>query len=67
LCSRKGDHSLRSYDAARPGDIVFSDAHGRIGAIGRVTEAATACPKPDKFGDVGGYWSNEGWMVEVDF
>jgi hypothetical protein len=51
----------------RPGDIVFSYAHGRIGAIGRITEAATACPKPDEFGDVGGYWSNEGWMVEVDF
>lgn len=51
----------------RPGDIVFSYAHGQIGAIGRVTQAATACPKPDEFGDVGGYWSNEGWMVEVDF
>ena len=51
----------------RPGDIVFSYAHGQIGAVGRVTEAATACPKPDEFGDVGGYWSNEGWMVEVDF
>ncbi len=50
-----------------PGDIVFSYAHGRIGAIGRITEAATACPKPDEFGDIGGYWSNEGWMVEVDF
>ena len=51
----------------RPGDVVLSYAHGRIGAIGRVTEAATACPKPDEFGNVGGYWSNEGWMVEVDF
>lgn len=52
---------------AHPGDIVFSYAHGQIGAIGRVTEAATACPKPDEFGDVGEYWSNEGWMVEVNF
>lgn len=51
----------------RPGDIVFSYANGRIGAIGRVTEAATASPKPDEFGPVGDYWSNEGWMVEVDF
>lgn len=51
----------------RQGDIVFSYAHGRIGALGRVTEVAAACPKPDEFGDVGGYWSNEGWMVEVDF
>lgn len=51
----------------RPGDIVFSYANGRIGAIGRVTEAATASPKPDEFGTVGDYWSNEGWMVEVEF
>ena len=51
----------------RPGDIVFSYANGRIGAIGRVTKPATACPKPDAFGTVGDYWSNEGWMVEVDF
>jgi hypothetical protein len=51
----------------RPGDIVFSYANGRIGAIGRVTEAATASPKPDEFGSVGDYWSNEGWMVEVEF
>ncbi|HET6912939.1 MAG TPA: HNH endonuclease signature motif containing protein [Rhodanobacteraceae bacterium] len=51
----------------RPGDVVFSYANSRIGAIGRVTEAATASPKPDEFGTVGDYWSNEGWMVEVDF
>lgn len=52
---------------AQPGDFVFSYAHGRIGAIGRVTVAAMACPKPDEFGNVGGYWSDDGWMVEVDF
>ena len=52
---------------ARPGDIVFSYANGRIGAIGRVTVAATACPKPDEFGNVGNYWADDGWMVEVDF
>jgi hypothetical protein len=33
----------------------------------RITEAATACPKPVEFGDAGEYWSNEGWMTEVDF
>lgn len=51
----------------RPGDIVFSYAHGRIGAAGRVTEAASPSPKPIEFGNVGDYWSNEGWLVEVDF
>jgi len=52
---------------ARAGDIMFSYANGRIGAIGRVTVAATACPKPDEFGNVGDYWSDDGWMVEVEF
>lgn len=52
---------------ARVGDIVFSYAHGRLGAVGRVTEAASESPKPTEFGDVGDYWSNEGWLVGVDF
>ncbi len=51
----------------RPGDTVFSYAHGRIGAIGRVTDAAEACPKPDEFETVGDYWSHEGWLVNVVF
>lgn len=50
----------------RPGDVVFSYANGRIGAVGTVVEAASRSPKPD-FGDVGAYWANEGWLVEVDF
>lgn len=49
------------------GDIVFSFAHGRIGAVGRVTAAATPSPKPLEFGTVGDYWANEGWLVEVEF
>lgn len=52
---------------AQPGDIVFSYARGEIGAIGVVTERAAACPKPTEFGNVGDYWANEGWMVEVEF
>lgn len=51
----------------RAGDVIFSYAHGQIGAIGRVTEAANACPKPTEFGAIGSYWSDDGWMVEVDF
>jgi hypothetical protein len=51
----------------RPGDIVFSYAHGQIAAIGQVTEAASASPKPTEFGSVGDYWSNEGWLVGVYF
>lgn len=49
------------------GDIIFSYANGRVGAVGRVTEAASPSPKPVEFGSVGDYWANEGWLVEVDF
>ncbi len=51
----------------RVGDTIFSFAHGRIGAVGRVTVAATPSPKPLEFGNVGDYWSGEGWLVEVEF
>jgi len=30
-------------------------------------QAASASPKPTEFGAVGDYWSNEGWLVDVDF
>src|SRR5690606_22160687 len=38
-----------------------------IGAIGTVTEAASASPKPTEFGKIGVYWSDEGWLVGVYF
>lgn len=60
----------QSYDnmaLARPGDIVFSYAGGRIGAIGQVVDSATLSPKPTEFGTVGEYWSHEGWLVDVQF
>ena len=50
-----------------PGDSVFSYAHGRIGAVGRVAESASPSPKPVEFGNVGDYWSNEGWFVKVAY
>jgi hypothetical protein len=60
----------QSYDnmiLAKPGDFVFSYAHGRLGAIGRVTSPAYSSPKPEEFGTVGDYWSNEGWLLDVRF
>lgn len=57
----------QSYENMRylkPGDIVFSYALGRIGAVGRVTGRAERSPKPSGFMD---YWSDEGWMVDVSF
>ncbi|MGN6512647.1 MAG: HNH endonuclease, partial [Lysobacteraceae bacterium] len=61
------NQTYENMKLVRPGDIVFSYANGRIGAIGQVTEAASASPKPTEFGAVGDYWSNEGWLVGVYF
>ncbi|HWU77581.1 MAG TPA: HNH endonuclease signature motif containing protein [Rhodanobacter sp.] len=61
------NQTYENMKLVRPGDIVFSYARGQIGAVGRVTEAASPSPKPIEFGDVGDYWSHEGWLVEVDF
>lgn len=60
----------QSYDnmaLAQSGDIVFSYADGRIGAIGQIVAPASLSPKPTEFGSVGDYWSNEGWLVDVQF
>ena len=51
----------------RPGDIVFSYANGLVGAVGQVVDAATPSPKPTEFGNVGDYWSDDGWLVSVYF
>lgn len=68
---RNKDRSFnRSYEnmtLVRPGDVVFSYANTRLGAVGHVTEAAVASPKPHEFGKVGDYWANEGWLVNVYF
>ena len=61
------NQSYENMTLVRPGDIVFSYANTRIGAVGQVTEAASASPKPTEFGSVGDYWSNEGWLVGVYF
>lgn len=59
----------RSYDfmtEVRPGDIVFSFCDTYIKAIGIATGSATSSPKPD-FDKAGSNWSNEGWLVPVEF
>lgn len=61
------NQSYENMTLVRPGDIVFSYANGQIGAIGHVTEAASASPKPHEFGNIGDYWANEGWMVSAYF
>lgn len=56
-----------SMGVARPGDIVFSYANSVIGAIGVVREVGRKSPKPSEFGRTGEYWSDDGWLLPVDF
>src|SRR2546425_13148894 len=50
-----------------PGDVVFSLVDTRIAAIGVAKSYCWESPKPAEFGSTGGYWSNVGWKVRVDF
>ncbi|VEB42757.1 Uncharacterised protein [Chromobacterium violaceum] len=50
----------------QPGDVVFSFCDTRIKAVGIAAGLATGSPKPD-FGAAGDDWSNEGWLVPVEF
>jgi HNH endonuclease len=49
-----------------PGDVVFSFCDTYIKAAGLATERATTATKPD-FGKAGKSWSEEGWLVPVEF
>jgi len=61
------NQTYENMKLVRPGDIVFSYANGRVSAVGRVTEVASPSPKPIEFGNVGDYWSHEGWFVKVAY
>jgi len=49
------------------GDVVFSYAGGRISQIGWVEASAITAPKPPEFGSAGDNWSQEGWLVRVNW
>lgn len=48
------------------GDVIFSFCDTRIKAIGVAVGRAETAPKPD-FGAAGASWSQEGWLVPVEF
>ncbi|MEI6110287.1 MAG: HNH endonuclease signature motif containing protein, partial [Cyanobium sp. ELA712] len=59
-----------SYDnltRCKRGDGVFSYANGRISQIGLVETGAVTAPKPPEFGTAGDNWSQEGWLVRVNW
>ena len=49
------------------GDVVFSYANGKISQIGLVETVAITAAKPPEFGAAGDNWSQEGWLVRVNW
>lgn len=50
------------------GDVVFSYVGGRIGQIGWLAAAAAVTAmEPPEFGSAGDTWSQEGWLVRVNW
>ncbi|MBU2968254.1 HNH endonuclease [Pseudoalteromonas sp. C2R02] len=67
---KQNGHKNQFYEymkAVKPGDIVFSFCKTRIQAIGVINSFAYAAPKPTEFGKTGGYWSDVGWKVDVNY
>src|SRR5580704_448022 len=60
-----------SYDnmtRAAPGDVVFSYADGKIGAVGVVIDRVRTAPTPEEFGKMAGQWQTDaGWLLPVRF
>jgi len=59
-----------SYDnltRCQVGDVVFSYANGLISQIGLVEAAAITALKPAEFGSAGENWSQEGWLVRLNW
>lgn len=48
------------------GDIIFSFSDTLIKAVGSATGKAESTPKPN-FGNSGSNWSDDGWLVPVEF
>lgn len=50
-----------------PGDVVFSFCNTYVKAIGVVQGYCESKGKPQEFGIAGDYWSEDGWLVPVEF
>lgn len=60
------NHFYENMQKVEQGDVVFSFCDTRIKAIGVASACAVSAVKPD-FGNAGEAWSNEGWLVQVEF
>lgn len=58
------------YESMRevsPGDLVLSFYQQHLVAIGVARSSCYESPKPDEFGNVGSYWNNIGWRIDVAY
>lgn len=51
----------------QPGDIVFSFRKQKISDVGVIQATGYSSQKPTEFGSTGENWSNEGWLVPVNW
>lgn len=59
------NHFYDNLTLAKSGDIVFSYANGKIGAIGPVIKEHTTADRPPEFGTSGQLWDKDGWLVQI--
>jgi putative restriction endonuclease len=53
---------------AASGDVVFSHADGKVGAVGVVIDRVRTAPTPVEFGKMAGQWQTDaGWLLPVRF
>ncbi|CUY42601.1 HNH endonuclease [Serratia marcescens] len=51
----------------RPGDLIFSYANLKLGAVGKALSSAYDFEKPDEFRDSDEVWLRDGWRIDVQF
>jgi len=51
----------------KKGEKVFSYAFGEIKAIGKIAGSCIDARRPDAFGETGEQWSQDGWLVPVEW
>ena len=59
------DETYDNLTRTTRGDIVFSYARGRVGAVGVVSGAWRDQKRPIEFGQAGQAWNPDGWLVPV--
>src|SRR5262245_13002730 len=67
---KRDDNYNQYYEIMRlvePGDVVFSFYDQHIQHLGIVQSRAVTAPKPTEFAGAGHYWSEEGWLVPVQW